>query len=259
MTAHTQQNRIAWNEIGRAREVKSVPGSFFVEGRHVFDEWEMQYAPMFVGKRVLQLQCASGAETLSLAVLGAAEVVGVDISDVAIDLAREKASEAGLDVRFVQADVLDLPEDFRRADFDVVLVTCGAVCWLPDIDAWASAVAAALRPGGHLLHWEIHPIYKLLEAGDRLEVAHDYFAQRTPLTATDLGVLARGAPSAETNVQFTWRIADLVNALIAAGMRIERIEETPYEGSEYHVDVPTYVLDQLRRLPVGLDVVAVRE
>jgi 2-polyprenyl-3-methyl-5-hydroxy-6-metoxy-1,4-benzoquinol methylase len=38
-------------------------------------------------------------------------VVGVDISDVAIALADAYAAATGLDARFIEADVYDLPPD----------------------------------------------------------------------------------------------------------------------------------------------------
>ena len=42
--------------------------------------------------------------------------------------------------------------------FDLVFTGVGALCWLPDIEAWATMVAALLRPGGRLFLREGHPM-----------------------------------------------------------------------------------------------------
>jgi 23S rRNA G2069 N7-methylase RlmK/C1962 C5-methylase RlmI len=57
-----------------------------------------------VGQRVLHLQCNVGHDSLSLANLGA-QVVGVGISDVAIDIAVRLSRATGLAAAFHQADV----------------------------------------------------------------------------------------------------------------------------------------------------------
>jgi len=75
---------------------------------------------------------------LKLAQRGAT-VVGLDFSTAAIDAAHHLASELGLDplVRFVHADLYDAPAAISEgAAFDVVFVTWGAICWLPDIYRW---------------------------------------------------------------------------------------------------------------------------
>ena len=115
--------------------------------------------PPLANRRVLHLQCHFGADSLTLAQRGAT-VVGLDFSPAAIAAARTLASELGLTDRahFVQADVYDTPEAIPLPhDFDLVFVTWGALCWLPDIARWTQIVAAMLRPGGQLYLAEGHP------------------------------------------------------------------------------------------------------
>ena len=72
---------------------------------------------------------------------------GVDLSDAAIGLARSLCGELNLDTRFICSNVYDLP-DVLNEQFDVVFTSYGVLCWLPDLDGWASVVANHLKPGG---------------------------------------------------------------------------------------------------------------
>ena len=119
---------------------------------------EAELGPV-AGLRVLHLQCHFGMDTLTLAQRGA-EVVGLDFSVPAIDAARALAKELGLETRarFVEADVYDAPAAIAEPHaFDLVYVTWGAICWLPDMRRWAEVVAHFLKPGGRLYLADGHP------------------------------------------------------------------------------------------------------
>jgi SAM-dependent methyltransferase len=111
------------------------------------------------GLRILHLQCHIGRDTLVLAQRGA-DVTGIDFSGAAIAAARDLAGELGLSsrARFVECDLYAAREALRQfVPFDLVFVTWGALCWLPDIVGWARIVAFCLRPGGRLYLAEGHP------------------------------------------------------------------------------------------------------
>ena len=117
------------------------------------------------GLRVLHLQCHFGHDSLILAQRGAA-VVGLDFSPPAIAAACALAAELGLAdrVRFVEADLYDACDAIADpASFDRVYVTWRALCWLPDIAAWARIVAHVLKPGGALYLAEGHPAALVLD------------------------------------------------------------------------------------------------
>ncbi len=67
----------------------------------------MEFISQNPAGRALDLGCGTGTNAISLARVGW-EVTGVDFSSKAIRKAREKARLAGLQVKFIQADVTDL-------------------------------------------------------------------------------------------------------------------------------------------------------
>jgi SAM-dependent methyltransferase len=99
-------------------------------------------------ERVLDLACGSGRHSLELRRRGF-EVVGADISSDLIAIARRDATEADLDVEFVQADLRDL--DYE-GEFDLVLnLNDGAIGYLESDEENRRSfevISRALRPGG---------------------------------------------------------------------------------------------------------------
>ncbi|MBN1194867.1 MAG: methyltransferase [Methanomicrobiaceae archaeon] len=59
------------------------------------------------GKRVLDLGCGTGVLACGASLLGAAEVMGLDVDSGAIGTARENAALLGADVTFITGDVSD--------------------------------------------------------------------------------------------------------------------------------------------------------
>jgi SAM-dependent methyltransferase len=96
---------------------------------------------------ILDMGCGPGWTSLFLARAGF-QVVGVDIAEPMIDIARERSRRENLPVEFAVGDMEDL--DLGRADFDGVLFfDCLHHC-----PAYADALKRAyahLRPGGLVL------------------------------------------------------------------------------------------------------------
>lgn len=132
------------------------------------------------GLRVVHLQCHFGLDTVAFARAGAF-VTGLDFSSIAIDGARHLAVRAGLADRstFVCADVYDAVVALEGAAFDVVYVSLGALCWLPDVDRWAAVVGALAAPGARLYLHDGHPLAWSLADHD-FSFAYSYFEEDEP-------------------------------------------------------------------------------
>jgi len=102
------------------------------------------------GSRVLDVCCGSGASALPAAVsVGpTGSVLGIDLAENLLQLARTKAAERGLNnTQFRLGDILDLR--LPAAHFDAVVCVFG-IFFVPDMTAAVQALWHVLRPGGKL-------------------------------------------------------------------------------------------------------------
>ncbi|MGZ0149846.1 class I SAM-dependent methyltransferase [Kribbella sp. WER1] len=223
----TESNRASWNQIHHARPGQTA--SFFRAGGSTLTAEELAAAGDVRGRRVLHLACSCGDEVLSWAQLGAS-VTGVDISEIALAMATEKSVAAGIPADFVRADMLALPESLTG--FDLIYLSWGAICWVPDLDVFATSVAARLTPGGSVLIAEHHPVWETLavRGPNQIEITADYFGRTTPLAAVENSKRPTGArdnPDAPTFQAFIWPPSDVITALLKAGLTLTRFEEAP--------------------------------
>ena len=102
------------------------------------------------GEHVLDVCCGSGASALPAAekVGPTGSVIGVDLSEKLLGLAREKATERRLrNVEFRIGDMLDL--GLPASHFDAVVCVFG-IFFVPDMAAAVRALWHVVRPGGKL-------------------------------------------------------------------------------------------------------------
>ena len=208
------------------------------------------------GLRVLHLQCHFGADTLKLAQRGAT-VVGLDFSAPAIAAARRLAGELGLAdrARFVEADLYDAPAAIpETAGFDMVLVTFGAIIWLPDIYRWAQIVCHFLKPGGSLYLAEAHPVAMVFDDATKLpDRRPGYFApyfSREPVVMQEAHDYVDETTTVANATTYTWvhPLGDVISALLATGMTLDWLHE--HDGVTWHMfDVLVRSADGLWRWP----------
>ena len=99
------------------------------------------------GMRVLDVACGTGAVTIPAALAGGA-CTGLDITPELLAVAQQHATEAGVDIEFVEGDAEELP--FEDASFDRVVSQYG-VMFAPRHEVAAAELARVCRPGGQIL------------------------------------------------------------------------------------------------------------
>lgn len=101
------------------------------------------------GQTALDIGCGGGWESIFLAQCGY-QVTGVDLSRNALEIAVERAKEAGVQVHFCQGDALNLPVEDCSVDF---ANDRGCFHVIPEEqrEAYAKEVHRVLKPGGILL------------------------------------------------------------------------------------------------------------
>jgi len=218
-----------WTEIHQTSDFYDLEG--FKTGTSSLHSIERdELGGEVAGKRLLHLQCHFGLDTLSWARLGAI-VTGVDFSGRAIELARSLAAGLELPAIFVQSTVDDLRAHLAGT-FDIVFTSYGAIEWLADLDVWARIIASFLAPGGTFYMVELHPLARTLDDLDEhpeLRVVGPYFPASKPRRLRIHGSYADPDAPLEHDVAYGWShsFAEILNALIGAGLRLEYLHEFP--------------------------------
>jgi SAM-dependent methyltransferase len=224
-------NRRKWDEsvaLHVASPSYDVPA--FIGGRSTLRTIEVEGLAPVRNRSLLHLQCHFGMDTLSWARRGA-RVTGVDFSGPAVEAARGLAAQTGLDARFVQSNIYELPRKLR-GEFDLVYTGKGALCWLPDLAKWARIVARYLKPGGRLFFLEDHPaadVYRNEDDADHFQFEFPYFATE-PQRDEYPGTYAATTAKMRNRVSYGWAhpVSEVLNSLSDAGLEIGRIGEYPY-------------------------------
>ncbi|POX42513.1 class I SAM-dependent methyltransferase [Streptomyces sp. Ru73] len=113
-----------------------------------------------IGRSVLDLACGTGFYTRRIKALGAADVLGVDISPAMIDAARAIERERPAGVRYAVADVAamtlpDAPFDLVTAAYLLNYAESGTA-----MKRMCEGVRGALAPGGEFLTLTQNPDYR---------------------------------------------------------------------------------------------------
>jgi ubiquinone/menaquinone biosynthesis C-methylase UbiE len=143
---------------------------------------------------VLELGCGMDSNAFFMARQGAASVTGIDISQVAIEQARERAARESVErvmFRVMDAEALAFPDD----SFDLI---CGAaILHHLDLHKTLAEIARTLRPGGTaiflepLAHNPVINIYRHLTPELRTEDEHPLSMKDLKLAATYFSQIER--------------------------------------------------------------------
>ena len=217
-------NQKYWDELAhvhyRAYDLKGLR-----DGGISLDEIQVKEVGDVRGKSMLHLQCHIGHDTLSWARLGA-QVTGIDFSGESIKVAETLRAELGLNAGFIQSNVYDLPE-LLNGSFDIVYTSQGVLCWLRDLTRWSEIVSGFVKPGGFFYIMDGHP-FSMIFDNDKsgpLEVRYSYFGEGCPARWEGGSDYASSYQSETPTFEWTWGMGDVINALIASGLRIDFVHE----------------------------------
>lgn len=150
-------------------------------------------------------------------------MTGVDFSPASVAAARSLACELEIPATFLCCDVQTLGGLGRP--FDLVVSTYGVLCWIENLDAWASTVAANLKPGGRFVLVEFHPVLEVFYPG-KVSGTGSYFGGPPCGPSTTNGTYA--VPDAAiTYSEYRWQhpVSDVVNALLNNGLTLRTLRE----------------------------------
>ena len=191
------------------------------------------------GRRVLDLGCGAGQLAHYLAARGAAEVIGVDVSERMLELAHTQWAHPR--ASYQRSSIEEV--SFAPARFDLV-VSVLALHYVDDYRRLVARIAEWLIPGGVVVYSTEHPIFTARlpddgwvrgEAGRRRWALNDY----TQEGARDETWFVSGVRKVHRT------LATLMNGLADAGLTIERVVE-PIPSEEWLARHPS-MRDESRR------------
>jgi SAM-dependent methyltransferase len=195
------------------------------------------------GMQVLDIGCGCGVTSLRVAeqVGGAGSVMGVDISEPMLGVARDRALATGTaNVTFVQADAQTF--SFEPESFDLVISRFGTMFFSDSLAAFTN-IAPALAPGGRLciatwqplasnewLHAPIDELLRHTEAPPPVE-GPNMFAQSDPDAVTST-LRAAGFESVDVDpvdlgLPLGGSVDEAVEYLAATGVARTLLESIP--------------------------------
>jgi ubiquinone/menaquinone biosynthesis C-methylase UbiE len=196
----------------------------------------LELAGDVTGRRVLDVACGQGVATRALARAGAASVVGLDVTQPLIEIARAEEAADPLGITYVQGDAQRLDV---LPDSHVDVVTCQlALMDIPDLDATFRAVARVLVSGGVFAADVAHPCFlapfastAAADDGTPARVVGRYLTEGFWRSPNPDGVRRVG--------QWSRTLSTYVNTLVAAGFVLERLAEPRADG-ELAREQPVY-------------------
>jgi SAM-dependent methyltransferase len=219
---HLEANRKSWGAI--AGEHYRIFKAVLAERESTLRKTQLLELGELRGKSLIHLQCNIGADTVSLARLGA-RVTGVDFAPENIRYARKLASDCGIDdARFIEANVLEIM-DTHDEKYDIVYTTEGVLCWLPDLALWARNVRRLLKDDGFLYLMDGHPFFMAWdeEKLPALVVKYPYFRKTADKDDWIGGYACE--PKRAVNYGWMYTVGEIINSLGQAGLHIEWFHE----------------------------------
>lgn len=231
MQDYLKINKNLWN---RKTEVHTNSEFYdldkFKNGQSSLNSIELDLLGDIKGKSVLHLQCHFGQDTISLARMGA-KVTGVDLSDKAIDFAKELANKENTVTEFICCDVYDLPNHLNQK-FDIVFTSYGTIGWLPDLDKWANVVNHFLKPKGEFIFVEFHP-YIWIYDNDFKEITYNYFKDEPIVEMIESTYTQQKLTEKVESISWNHGLSEVLTALLNKRLSMTSFQEFDY--SPYNI------------------------
>ncbi|MCR8634573.1 MULTISPECIES: class I SAM-dependent methyltransferase [Paenibacillus] len=198
---------------------KQMPRS--IQGLEGAGEWHVfkSLLPELRNKSVLDLGCGFGWHCRFAREQQASSVVGVDISEKMLQMAREQTDDSA--ISYIQMPIEDI--DFSISQFDIVISSL-AFHYIESFELICKKVHHCLKPGGTFVFSVEHPIFTsrneqdwyLDDQGNRLHWPVDNYQAEGMRKTSFL---------TDNVIKYHRTISTYINDLIGAGFAINAIKE----------------------------------
>jgi len=220
-----ESNKHAWGQI--SEDHYNHFKETLLNGTHKLNKYIQTELGDLTGKKIIHLQCNTGADTILLAKM-AESVVGVDLVPDNVLYAQKLAEDLNVtNVSFIESDIMEFMEKHNEK-YDVVFVSEGAIGWLPDLKKWGKTVKHLLKDDGYFYIFDGHPIYLMFDESklskNITEIKYPYFSKK-PDVDNSIGGYASETKYGVSAYFWMYTVSDIINALTSAGLNIEYFNE----------------------------------
>lgn len=259
MDKYIEGNKAAWEEVFDKRDaswgaditerIKNEDYPFFYEEtKEILKELDTE------GMTIGQFCCNNGRELLSLVKCGRAKKgIGFDIAENQVAFANGKAKELKLPCEFVAVNIYDIDDGYRD-QFDIVIITIGALCWFKDLDRFFAIVAKCMKQGGVIVINEQHPCTnmlateeeKLYDPEHKLECHYSYFEHEWTGNEGMYYITKKNYHS-KTFTDYTHSMSEIISGMCGNGIVVTGMWEFDYDisGGYNSVDHSGYPLSMI--------------
>ena len=221
-----ETNKHAWGQIseGHYHHFKKS----LLEGSHKLNKYIQNELGDIKGKKIIHLQCNTGADTVLLAKMGASVVVGVDLVPDNVLYAKKLAEDLSVtNTNFIESDIMELMEKHNEK-YDIVFVSEGAIGWLPDLKKWGKSIRHLLKDSGFFYIFDSHPFFLMFDesklANNVMEIKYPYFDKK-PDIDNSIGGYASVRKDGVKAYFWMYTVSDIINSLASNGLHIEYFNE----------------------------------
>jgi 2-polyprenyl-3-methyl-5-hydroxy-6-metoxy-1,4-benzoquinol methylase len=221
----TERNRAAWNAERYDSWVRAMGTPAEEAARLAADPANklrrfISHLGEIRGRRFCNVQGSHGRVAVALALLGG-EATVIDFSEENRRYALELAEAAGVEIDYRLADSMQASA-LGLEPFDALVLELGILHYHQDIGRFFAVMRELTAPGGRMVLHEFHPVERklIMEGGPR-----DYFHSELLLGPVPNPVA--GGPKLGECVLRLWTLGEIVTTALAAGWRIDALEEGP--------------------------------
>jgi SAM-dependent methyltransferase len=220
-----ESNKHAWSQI--SQDHYHHYKKLLLNGTHQFNKYIKEEIGDLSGKKIIHLQCNTGADTILLAKM-CENAVGVDLVPDNIFYAKKLAEDFNItNIDFIESDIMTFMEKHDEK-YDVVFVSEGAIGWLPDLKMWGKTIRNLLKDDGFFYVFDSHPFFLMFDEciSDNILKINKYpYFGKEPDVDDSIGGYASEPKKGVKAYFWMYTVADLINSLTDAGLHVEYFHE----------------------------------
>lgn len=216
--------------------------------------------PKLAGKKILDVGCGTGIFTFLLEEYKPSKIIGLDLSESMLDIAKQKAEQRNSKASFILGDATYANQCVNEK-FDLIFSSTTSH-YIENLDRFFENMGKCMEDNGDIILSIIHPIYSAMypiEHGNAFPYDEEW-----QIRYLDKAGRAYIQPWIEYNEKYENQLSksfhhlfsDYMNAIIKAGLTICQIDEPVppinwktecigrYEG---YIETPVYMIMKLTR------------